>query len=847
MRISVPLTATLLLTSMAWAQEQEPPPVAVPAKPTQAGVEKLPSPENLAKLVGEIRWPARNRGPLLLVAPDRLRIPADVLAGARSREGLAITTLAPLINHKIEHYDNLSVLAPLNMPTLGMDPNYLKMIRIGRSSGKSTALLGALTEAQWSVLLSENGLGRENLATDRQRNLWDSMLPPQLLFQIDAPKAGSGKPQLLSQAQISGLRLRISRRISIKVGHMSWFTNEPAEGDGRLGYINAILDPELMEEGRDTRIFREPTMANEVPYKRKKTDLDPARLETPISLEGVKTVGELVARVAKASNIELYADLRLAGLPVTVITEPGQGVKAGNALAAVIRATTGAIRAINAGNERAFVLTHDRVPLAVTSTEISDAIFPIFVEMAGSRSGSGARLPDVWSNIPKREYTASPDSIWQKGEELDSKPVLMKDLPPAIQERARKFLEMQSGENTPFPDIKRDSVTVQAQAAVELVAPFWQGATAQVATLPVKAFRRSPDLPLAALPSAPKTCALKVALPRTPAERARLLAAAAERGFTTLFIPLSGDTHEDALFTTLVQEAQAKKLTLIPTLCPLQPAPNDTALERDLSLTGRSATEMNAGRSLGLLTEAMPPLASFFRRITERDFITPEAAPLNTFARRVASLSAVPGVTDIVLAEVVAPGYGEGSNADFDFIWTGGATPAARLAMLRRNGFDPMDIGNGIMGRITPPLFEGQEPDALLRKFRGERRDVYLKRLDTALKATGLRARLWVTPLLNEGNLASREQHISLWQGKLPTNKPTPSAIRLHDYAAAAMESMQQQMDGLPGDEEPNLTRRWLGNLFEQEKTQSFVLDFSDLSLADALKLVEASIAKKAL
>ncbi|MGC4042169.1 MAG: hypothetical protein QM758_00005, partial [Armatimonas sp.] len=563
-----------------------------------------------------------------------------------------------------------------------------------------------------------------------------------------------------------------------------------------------------------------------------------------ISLSGVATVGELVARIAKASNLELYVDRRLGSLAVVAVTEPGQTVRAGDALAVLIRATATAVRAVSAGNERAFVLTHDRVPLSVTSTEISDAMLPILAEQLSQSHPMGLHLPDVWDRIPKRERKPSPDSIWQKGEELNPKPFPLSELSEPLRQRARKIVEDLTDN---IPVSQRDSVTVQAQATAELVAPFWGGATASVGTLPMKSFRPPADLPPVLLPAAPKIRAWQIALPRTAAERVRLLSLAADRGVTTLFIPLSGDTHEDALFTALAQEAQARKLSVIPTLCPLQPAPDDTTLERDLSLTGRSATEMNAGRSLGVLTEAMPPLGSFFRRITERDFVTPEAAPLTAFARRVATLAAVPGVTDIVLAEVVAPGYSNRPTNDFDYLWTGGATATARLAILRRDGFDPVDIGSGIMGRLAPPLFESSEPDTLLRKFRKERRDVYLKRLDTALKATSLRARIWVAPLLDGGGMAFQEQFLSPWRGKLPAGntEAVPGSLRLYDHAAAVMQAMNEQMDGLNGEEEPNLTRRWLSNLFEKDKAQSFVLDFSDLLLADAMKLVETAIAKR--
>lgn len=474
-------------------------------------------------------------------------------------------------------------------------------------------------------------------------------------------------------------------------------------------------------------------MVAEAPYQRKKTDLDPAALDAPVALVGAKTVGELVVRIAKATGVELYADRRIGALAIAVISEPGQSIRAS--------ATT--VRRVVSGNESAFVLTFDRTPLAVSSMAASDEMMPIFIGMAFS-ARQGGRLPDVWDRLPRRESADQPESLWKLGEEPDSKLIPFEKLPPALAEQARKMREMyasdaEGGGNRPVAQ----TVTVSAQANVELLAPFWSASTT-IANLGSDLFRSRPVLPPVPLPTAPKTRALQIALPGTDTERMRLLMLATERGFNQLLIPLSGDPKDDALFALLAKEAAAKKLNAVPTLCPLQPHPADTLLERDLSLTGRSATEMNAGRALGLLTEAMPPLASFFARIAERDYVSPEAAPL-----------------------------------------------------------------------------------------------------DTALKATGQKARLWAAPLFNFNNPTdTRSSYLSPWQGKLPAVK-APTSLRLHEHLNAMMESVSLRMNGQGGDEEPNLTIRWLGKIFEENKTESFVLDFANLPLKDTLTLLEASLTKK--
>ncbi|MGC4044903.1 MAG: hypothetical protein QM758_14005, partial [Armatimonas sp.] len=283
MRGFLSLTAVVLLTSIAWAQD---PPEVAPEETPRPAPKKVAPAKSLKELISELRWDPRNRGPLVLVAPERLKVREDILASASSREGVSLTTLAPLTRQKIERYGNLSVLAPLTMSVMGIPADYLRTVRAGMRYGSSSVLLALLSEAQWAMLTSENGLGRANLTSDRQRSAWDSMLPAQALFLTNANVTEPEKPQILSPAQIAALRLRISRRLSIKIGGgVALFTDEPGDDGAPFGYRNAVLDPEILNKDGmpDTSLFGERANTSEVPYLRKKTDLDPAQLEAAIS------------------------------------------------------------------------------------------------------------------------------------------------------------------------------------------------------------------------------------------------------------------------------------------------------------------------------------------------------------------------------------------------------------------------------------------------------------------------------------------------------------------------------------------------------------------------------------
>jgi len=78
-------------------------------------------------------------------------------------------------------------------------------------------------------------------------------------------------------------------------------------------------------------------------------------------------VGDLVRRVAKAANAEVYADPRLARLPVFV--QGDEAARAGDVLQALCWAVTGAFRKVGPA---AYVLTNDVAGLGTRKAALAD-------------------------------------------------------------------------------------------------------------------------------------------------------------------------------------------------------------------------------------------------------------------------------------------------------------------------------------------------------------------------------------------------------------------------------------------------------------------------------------------
>ena len=99
---------------------------------------------------------------------------------------------------------------------------------------------------------------------------------------------------------------------------------------------------------------------NRIPAIPKKTDVDyqSGALQMQISLTGLKNLGELVERVAKAARVQIVCDKRFAGL--SILTR-GDSAKAGDVLQAITRAIHGTVRKLGDGDDRIYIVTDDLV------------------------------------------------------------------------------------------------------------------------------------------------------------------------------------------------------------------------------------------------------------------------------------------------------------------------------------------------------------------------------------------------------------------------------------------------------------------------------------------------------
>jgi hypothetical protein len=201
-----------------------------------------------------------------------------------------------------------------------------------------TCLLTLLTQDQWRKLGQAPGLDAADLSGESHA-LFLLLLPDPFLIQVPGAEPGVEKweKRTLREPDRQNVRLRFqlgvsrlgARRSVYEYPYRQWdFPGMPALGTAGTG----LFDPAPIQE---TGL---PLVRTTVPNRRKLSDIDyrEAALRKSVPLDGAKTVGDLVTRIAAATGKELYADSRFGALPVTAVAGTAQGGDLMRALALAV-------------------------------------------------------------------------------------------------------------------------------------------------------------------------------------------------------------------------------------------------------------------------------------------------------------------------------------------------------------------------------------------------------------------------------------------------------------------------------------------------------------------------------
>lgn len=735
-----------------------------------------PPPPTLAQVLAAL--PPPSHGVLLAVGAERAALPApsDAAGTAPDPHSLAAFGYAQM------PCGSVSAVAPSTMAVLNGSPAAPDIAADLRPTYAFQMLAASLDNAQWRLLTSDKGIGLSGLTNETQAGLFRALFPQGSLLLASEDPALSDVPdgkrpdvQDVSD-QISSARLRLGQTSRIYIhdtsGSTLFFGGARPAAPGRLRIYQHKLTPIPGEHGVLLRAL--------VPNAPKPGDLrfDTSALQTPISLAGLRTVGDLVSRIGNSTRLELYADPHYAGRSLTIAgslpTAP-----ACDLLRALALCVTGTYRRVGP----AFVLTDDLIGVGARRQglaewgKIADAAITKLTDRAGlallEHRASGARtLPsygDPLAMTPSQIKAEHNSFIMPELPEDYQSYYAFDKLTPAQQQWARQIAAdyetarsagtlpdyMSIGGHTPGPADLTGKVDLTPQNKVQLLLPsvpapvdtdfvfgttfmlYWPGmaglqhrqheASAKQ-TAPSEAPHRvgPPPLPLSQVfPAWPRRAVL--AHPHNAADVDALVNAAQAIGLNALWLDVFSGGQARVLGSALAPAALPPGADIVSEAL-ARTKGTGIAVYADMSLLPWGDNPPPAACDLDILGRTNRAAAQSAQAWADAPALDAHGDPLPVALppALVSPASRLVQTNLTVLVRALAAQRGlagfvwEDAQADADM----GYTPALRLSFLRAAHADPLDItpDNTIRLDVSLPAFDDKAVDsALAQQWRAAR------------------------------------------------------------------------------------------------------------------------------
>ncbi len=731
------LPLTLLLLGVAGHAGAQTPPVKPPVK--------APAPLTLAQALTHLLPPAK--GVLLAVGADKVTLPDGTLPPPADA---SVTVLANTFGDETQDFGSVTAIAPAAHVLLNTNP------ASPDSSGdvdQDTAFhlfAASLNDVQWKAFTSEGGLGLTDLTDDTQKSLFHALFPhgqlwvaSQDLAQAKLPDSQRMDTRNLSD-QIDSVRVRLGQSadiyISDKKGRTIYFSGPP------VALANLHTWQPKNDAVTENNVIVQAVVSNT--SKSSGLLLSDAKFQPPVSLTGMKTVADLVARIAAKTQTELYADPHYASRALTFIG-PTPEAPAADVLRALALAVAGTYRQVGP----AYVLTDDLEGVGTRRRRLFNLLHGAFyksrilvntasdtlIKNRAGKSPSLSAFGDPLAVIPSQA------SLLSDNYEFDQYRVPYAKLNAAQQNRvhqiAAAYEAKQAGEATQSsdeppqePDLTQE-VRMFPNYTLQLLLP---GVNKPVETdirgaasnlfLHLNEVNNSRDIEeekaaLARLPPAPPLPPLLhsrarravIGHPKTPAAVDALVAAMQKVGLNELWLNVfsEGKSHIAAKGTDILTEAlkqtQGTGIAVYADLSLLSwgyTPPKDTW---DLDILGQNSHFLIGYDAEGLFYPAVPPPVS--------------ASPVSDTVKKtlidtVRGLASRSGLAGFIWEDAV-----QGKGLGYPLAEDLGYTSAMRLAFLRAFHADPVDITDSWHSDdLSLPTFDDSTAETALTKQWSEAR-----------------------------------------------------------------------------------------------------------------------------
>ena len=705
----------------------------------------------------------------LTVSPERVTLPAEAVPPQKDD---SVSVIGQAYGRIRRDFGGVTALAPPTMTLLNTQPGTPDPYDGIPPNDALKMLLASLGDSQWKALTSETGLGASDLTDSTQRALLIAFLPSDKTRVNVQHGPGESSPAeenvTLAAEDLAAARLRLGQRVEIGLPIEGKPNSSLTPGDDSApGRPRYVIYQSGNQEPKD-RLYGA-TVRQAVPNIPKTSDLDfdRAALKKPIPLNGIQTVGDLLFRVGAALKVELYADRRYEKRSV-VLLGPGPA-RARDLLRAVALCVCGTYRRVGP----AYVLTDDVMGLGPrrrvltrfaqdAATMRRQAMGDAGDKLITERGGISAlpALADGMGFSDAQKTLASKAFQQITGASLE---VPLAKLTPAQRALAERQTKQWNEQYDAQPHTGEDGIgrvtldgtfrlssqptllllTAKVPGPIRMYVNSWElfqpsnklreaiNKKQQQAWEAEAKARPAPTTPPPAPPALPPLAALLarqprralVAAPRTAKDVDAVVAAMKTIGLNQLWLDVfsGGHSHLDGdpdILTEALKRAKGAGISVFPTLDLLKWNKDAPAGAADLTVMGETSAQASARQQhyQNIVGQNMTPEEADKQPpppdLSADPFSAPVQATLTALIKRLAGTE---GVGAIVLRETVTPGYNQPASSrygmnDDDL----GYTIPLRLALLRRDHVDPLDLDTGfyvegINVNVSLPEFEDYE------------------------------------------------------------------------------------------------------------------------------------------
>ena len=827
-----------------------------------------PTPPNLASALATVKPP--KNGMALTVGAAQCPLPSGETLPTPDA---SVQAVAGAFHRITRTFGAVTAVAPPTMTLLNTRPVNPNIYDGMPPQDAMKFLAASLTQGQWQQLKGDRGLGLSDMVSETQSGLFRAILPQKLQVAPRTPAgAGAGRAEPPGTrdltASLPQVRLRLRRRVNLmvpQIGDPSFLFAEQPPDTGYETRYQLVSDDYFSPKAS---LYGVPVKA-EVANVPKPGDLDPdsPALRVAVPLADVKTVGALLARVGGLAGLELYADRRWEGRPLTVLGGP-PSAPAADLLRSLAFCLTGTYRKVGP----AYVLTDDVLGLGTRRAVLSEfaatasAMRQKALYAAGDALAGAESLPDLPPAADSMTYSAAQKKEAERfyaGSGFSSANQTLNQLTPsqkAAVEATPAYTDPDGTAHT--PDLSGQFI-VSEVPYLELLVPALDGPVdASLSKMLYALFQPTPPAPDAPVPPpapvapggvAPVSLAMLIkpiprravlASPHTAAEVQDLVAEMKKLGLNQLWLPVIPTSTGPDTLSQAVQATKGADIAVYAVVDLLTRPRGTQADAADLTLMGRTSAQAQAALAE---RESLAGPSPFKPAVSIPAVDGVAVSPFSPAVSKELSalmhtLMTMPGVAGIVWRATATPGYDEGLGTapDRDGLALG-YTPTARLAFLRREHVDPLDLfppGAGGPADTSLPGFDDPALENTLEtkwdEFRADTDRSLLTSLFRQVAADG--AALPSKPLLlvqQRGGRPPTATWYGSWAGPdapLPTFRPSTGVPVVEKVQARAQSNLTVVNLPAPASlDEASILRLWAGPLQSIGKNHSwdgFVLNW---------------------